>query len=122
MAEKVQMQGERVLQLRKSLDLTQEELEQESGVDRSLISRIERGIRTNVYIETAGRLAQSLRTTSDYLLGLTATPFPPDQSTIPDTELEWRLLEQFRKLDEDLQQLTIDQLDLLVDHRDRWQR
>jgi len=64
-------------------------------MDRSLISRIERGIRPNVYVATLGALARGLNTTTDYLLGLTANPFPRDQPTKPSTELECRLWSAF---------------------------
>lgn len=121
MAKKVLIRGDRVRRLREAQKLTQGQLHIHSGVDQSLISRIERGIRPNVYVETLGALATGLKTTSDYLLGLTASPFPPDQSTTPSTEIEWMLLEKFRDLDEEHQRLVIAQLDLLLTHIPRSQ-
>lgn len=116
MREKVSIRGDRVKRLREGYRYTQGQLALHSGVDRSLISRIERGIRPNVYVETAGALAQALNTTTDYLLGLRVSPFPPDESTEPGTELEHRLLERFRQLTEEQQRLALAQLDLLLEY------
>ena len=116
MDQKVTMQGERVKRLRDSHSYTQGQLALRSGVDRSLISRIERGIRPNVYAKSAGSLARALGTTSDYLLGLTHNPFPPEEAPEPITELEYELLERFRQLSMEQQRLTLAQMDLLVEY------
>jgi len=113
MALKVHVRGDRVRRLREGQKFTQGQLSLRSGVDRSLISRIERGIRPNVYVETIGALARALNTTSDYLLGLTANPFPSHQSTDPPTELEYRLSKRLRQLSEEEQRYTLALLDFI---------
>jgi len=102
--------------LREGHEYSQGQLALHSGVHPSLISRIERGIRPNVYVETAGALARALNTTTDYLLGLSASPFPPHQSPNPATELEYVLLERFRKLSEEQRRLALAQVDLLLEY------
>lgn len=115
-SERVSIRGDRVKRLREGYEYSQSQLALHSGVDPSLISRIERGIRPNVYVETAGALARALNTSTDYLLGLTARPFPPQQFPEPGTELEYALLERFRKLSEEQQRLALAQVDLLLEY------
>lgn len=114
--DRVSIRGDRVRRLREGYEYSQGQLALHSGVDRSLISRIERGIRPNVYVETAGALARALNTTTDYLLGLSASPFPSHLFPEPATELEYALLERFRKLSEEQQRLALAQVDLLLEY------
>ena len=53
--------GQKVSELRKSLDLTQEELAFRANISPSYMSAIERGI-TDITISTAKRLAKGLDT------------------------------------------------------------
>ena len=53
---------------REELHLTQEELGELAGLNRSLISKIERGGRTNLTTRTMLRLASALMTSADSLL------------------------------------------------------
>jgi len=114
--DRVTMRGDRVKRLREGYEYSQGQLALQSGVDRSLISRIERGIRPNVYVETAGALARALNTTTDYLVGLSSNPFPSHQSPEPATDLEHALLERFRKLTGEQQRLALAQVDLLLEY------
>lgn len=113
--------GYRIRNLRKQRDLTQGQLAAYSGVAQSHISRLENDNVDSLGSEPLSKLANALNTTTDYLLGLTPNPFPPDQSTVPSTEIEWMLLEKFRDLDEEHQRLVIAQLDLLLTHIPRSQ-
>lgn len=99
MERRIVVRGDRVRQLRKDRNFTQGQVELQSGVDRSLISRIERGIRSNVYAQTIGSLARALKTSTDYLLGLTGNPAPPANPGL--NEEESRLITLFRALHED---------------------
>ena len=74
------MLGPRLRQTRRALDLTQQQLEQLSGVHYTTISRIEKGHTTQVYAETVRQLAKVLHVSTDYLLGLTDEPGPPPPS------------------------------------------
>lgn len=109
-----QIRGDRLKRLREHRDFTQGQVQVRSGVDRSLISRIERGVRPNVYGETVAALARALETTTDYLLGLTGNPWPPDNTTSPETEIEWQLLEEFRKLDPEEQRYALAQMQFIA--------
>lgn len=103
--------------LRKRQGLTQGQLAAYANVDRSYISQIENGHIQSVGGEILKSFARRLNTTTDFLLGLTANPFPPDQSTTSDSLLEYELLEHFRKLDFEGQRYALAQLRLYVDHQ-----
>jgi transcriptional regulator with XRE-family HTH domain len=65
--------GQRLRQIRRAKDLTQQDLEQKSGVHYTTISRIETGDSTHVYAETVRELAKALDVSIDYLMGLQET-------------------------------------------------
>ncbi|GEO65756.1 helix-turn-helix domain-containing protein [Levilactobacillus spicheri] len=50
----------RLLQLRQANGLTQEQLAERANIDSSVISRIERGFRTNIRLETLDKLTKAL--------------------------------------------------------------
>lgn len=114
MTENKGIRGDRLERLRRGQGFTQGQVSLRSGVNQSLISRLERGVRSNVYVDTAGALARALNTTTDYLLGLTANPWPPDNTTERRTQLEYDLLEEFRKLDLEEQRYALAQLQMQV--------
>ncbi|MFZ2421997.1 MAG: helix-turn-helix transcriptional regulator [Anaerolineae bacterium] len=64
----------RLLLSRRELDLNQDELARRVGVDRSYISQIERGVVTNVGVEVLMKVADALKISLAYLLGLTDAP------------------------------------------------
>jgi len=107
--------GRRIKSLREQRNLTQGQLALYSDVAQSHISRLENGLIDSLGSEPLAKMVRVLNTTADYLLGLTANPRPPEQSTSPQTELEWQLLNTFRKLSVDEQRFVIAQLDLMLD-------
>jgi len=60
--------AQRIKQLRKGLDLTQEKLSEVSGIDYKYIQRIEGKNPPNIKLETIERLAKTLKTTPSKLL------------------------------------------------------
>jgi transcriptional regulator with XRE-family HTH domain len=66
--------GERVQRRRKTLGMTQDQLEATSGVPQGSISRIERGVAESIQAATLLRFAQALGVSADYLLGLVEAP------------------------------------------------
>lgn len=66
--------GKRVKELRKNIGLTQEQFGKKIGKSTQAISRIERGNPKPVKSDTLEILAESLNTTTDYLLGLSDLP------------------------------------------------
>lgn len=66
--------GTRVTRQRVHKDRQPTELAKELGISRSTLWRIESGGIKNVSGETVARLARSLGTSTDYLLGLTDEP------------------------------------------------
>jgi len=78
--------GERVLVLRRRLELSQQALARQAEVDVMTISRLERGMKKRLEILPLARLAQALGVTTDHLLGVdtprrrtTPAPLPPRQ-------------------------------------------
>jgi transcriptional regulator with XRE-family HTH domain len=63
--------GMRMRQRRRALDITQEQLEEMAGIKQSHISALEKGRIQIVKSDTLIRLAQALRVSTDWLLGLT---------------------------------------------------
>jgi transcriptional regulator with XRE-family HTH domain len=106
--------GRRLRTLRQRRDLTQGQLAVYAKVDRSYISQIENEHIDSVGSEILGRVAQLLRTTTDYLIGLTSNPLPRDDTTTPNTQLEYDLLDEFRKLDFEEQRYALAQLQMQV--------
>ncbi|HEY5865866.1 MAG TPA: helix-turn-helix transcriptional regulator [Candidatus Tectomicrobia bacterium] len=60
---------ERVRMKRLKLRLSQQKLGELIGQDQAYISRLERGVITDITIATLERLADALQTSADYLLG-----------------------------------------------------
>src|SRR5215510_1866918 len=74
--------GERVRQKRKALGMTQEQLEEASGVPQGSISRIESGTAEDVYASTVIGFAKALQVSADYLLGLDVDQQPNREQAI----------------------------------------
>ena len=69
------MRGERIVERRKALDLSQEALADMAHTDQKAVSAYENN-RRDPTGDTVAALARSLETSSDYLLGLTDDPTP----------------------------------------------
>ena len=59
--------GENVRRAREAIGLSQEELGDKAGIDRTYVSGVERGVR-NPTLKVLARLAHALETTPDRLL------------------------------------------------------
>jgi transcriptional regulator with XRE-family HTH domain len=59
--------GENVRRAREAIGLSQEELGDKAGIDRTYVSGVERGVR-NPTVKVLARLAEALETTPDKLL------------------------------------------------------
>ncbi len=68
--------GKRVRELRRKLDLTQEELAEKCGISASFLGHIERGTRV-ASIETLVGLCNLLQVTPQYLLSASLNTFEP---------------------------------------------
>jgi transcriptional regulator with XRE-family HTH domain len=62
--------GERVRRRREELRMSQQDLAASTGIQQTLISRIERGVNTNPHKDVLLRLARALRCSIDWLVGL----------------------------------------------------
>jgi len=71
------LQGHRVKARRDYLGLTQPELGKLIDKDYQYVSKLERGVYTNVTTDTLEHLARALVCSADYLLGLADDPRPP---------------------------------------------
>jgi transcriptional regulator with XRE-family HTH domain len=79
----MQTLGERVLLRRRRAGLSQSVLAHRAGVDTITISRLERGQKKRLELETAARLAHGLDLTLDQFCGLEVVPTA--QSSLPST-------------------------------------
>jgi transcriptional regulator with XRE-family HTH domain len=75
-AAKAEFKGSRLRALRDAWELSADRLARLNGVTVQHGDRLERGERPNVWGVTLAKLAVALRTTTDYLLSLTADPRP----------------------------------------------
>jgi len=71
---KIRFRGERLREMRHQRGLSADRLAKASDLTTHHIFRLERGERPHVWGITIARLALVLKTTSDYLLGLTDDP------------------------------------------------
>lgn len=62
--------GERIERRRKRLGLTQQQLAERTGIQQTLISRLERGANSNPHADVLKRLAIALQCSTDWLLGM----------------------------------------------------
>lgn len=75
--------GKKIKQLRKQLDMTQEELGQKVGVTKATINKYETGIVVNLRRPTIEKLAKALEVSPAYLMGwIETTPNQGDNLII----------------------------------------
>ena len=68
--------GDRIGDLRTNLGMTKKELSQQTGIDASQITRIENGSLKTISSDYLIKLAKELKTSTDYILGLTPVSVP----------------------------------------------
>ena len=68
--------GDRIGDLRTNLGMTKKELSQKTGIDASQITRIENGSLKTIGSDYLIKLAKELKTSTDYILGLTTVSVP----------------------------------------------
>lgn len=102
--------GSRVLQRRKQLNLSQEELALRIGVSQHQISKYERG-KNNPTAEVLNALADALGTTTDWLLGRTEITDLPIRGTGDLDDLELKLIRLIREKPRDERMKYVDFLE-----------
>ena len=68
--------GDRIGDLRTNLGMTKKELSRKTGIDASQITRIESGSLKTISSDYLIKLAKELKTSTDYILGLTTVSVP----------------------------------------------
>ena len=68
--------GDRIGDLRTNMGMTKKELSQKTGIDASQITRIENGNLKTISSDYLIKLAKELKTSTDYILGLTPVSVP----------------------------------------------
>jgi transcriptional regulator with XRE-family HTH domain len=97
--------GNKILQRRKELNLTQEELAKRMGYkSKSTINKIEMGI-NDIPQSKIAMFAEVLVTTPSYLMGWDDEENPPDKPSL--TEGEQALLDLFNRVPKDKQELVL---------------
>lgn len=108
--------SERIRTRRKQLRLSQEALEELTGISQSVISKYERAEMTPG-AEYLRKLAQGLETTTDYLLSLSKTPeIPLLNPSVSDEYL--RALRLFRMLTPKQRKSILSLMETLVEEGD----
>lgn len=106
--------GNRILQRRKELDLTQEELARRMGYkSKSTINKIEMGI-NDIPQSKIARFAEVLATTPSFLMGWDEEEDSPEEPKL--TEGEKVLLDLFRRVPEDKQKLVLQMIRVALDN------
>jgi transcriptional regulator with XRE-family HTH domain len=75
--------GERVLIYRRRQNLTQKALAEAVGVAQNTIARLEQGNITDLRGQVVAKLAQVLKVSSDYLLGLDESELATSNGSLP---------------------------------------
>ena len=76
--------GQRVMQARRQLGLTQRQLATQAGTSLAVITRLETG-KQSVSAERLASIAEILEVSLDYLAGRTEDPTPPPKRPRPRT-------------------------------------
>ena len=99
--------GENILRMRKKLEWTQEELALKMGYkSKSTINKIELGI-NDIPQSKIVKFAEVLGTTPAYLMGWSEEASAPTPETMELSEGEQMLIDLFRRVPEDSQQLVL---------------
>ena len=107
--------GNRILQRRKELDLTQEELARRMGYkSKSTINKIEMGI-NDIPQSKIAKFAEVLATTPSFLMGWDEEDNSPEEPQL--TEGEKILLDLFRRVPEDKQELVLQMIRVALNNR-----
>jgi transcriptional regulator with XRE-family HTH domain len=109
--------GERLRQMRKKRGLTLQDVADKLGVARSTYAGYESGYR-QPDLEGLAKIAEILKTSADYLLGLTDNPYPKEptrnlKELLKENDLHW---DGVPLTDEELKPLR-DILELIVRYR-----
>jgi transcriptional regulator with XRE-family HTH domain len=109
--------GERLRQIRKNRGLTLQDMADKLGVARSTYSGYESNYR-HPPLEILTQIAEILKTSTDYLLGLTENPYPKEptrnvKELLKENDLHW---DGVPLTDQELKPLR-DILELIVRHR-----
>lgn len=87
--------GDRIRALRKKRGLTQVQLSRQSGISQSNVSQYERFVEPPA--SALGKIANTLNTTVDYLVGRTDDPEPPLRLTPDERAILEPLLRRIRE-------------------------
>lgn len=108
---------ERISDLRKAADLTQEELAQKSGLTKAFIGMIERGKHTNLTLQSIHAIAEALKVHPTVILYGTDLAYKPETTKEfidPNNPLD---VTQFMKSIEELLPLAPDEREFILDLR-----
>lgn len=97
--------GKRIKARRKELGMSADKLAEILGKDRSTIFRYEKGDIENLPLDILQPIADALNTTPSYLMGWDNKKSSPDEIKL--TEGEKMLLDLFRQVPEEQQQLVL---------------
>lgn len=101
--------AQRIKTLRKERNLTLEQVADIVGVGKSTVRKWETGMIANMKRDKIASLAKALGTSPEYLMGWEEKKSSPSEIVL--TEGEEKLIELFRKVPEDKQQLVLQMIE-----------
>ena len=107
--------GKRIKQRRKELKMTADELGARLGKDRSTIYRYENGNIEKFPTDILKPIAEALQTTPEALMGWEEEPSPSEEIKL--SEGEQALIELFRQIPEDKQQMVLQMIRVVLENQ-----
>lgn len=110
--------GERIAARQEELGLKQYQVAEQLGVTKTTMSKYE----NNVNIPNAdilARLATALRTSVDYLCGMTANSAPLDEKWVCTDSVDKSLINIIRKLNNDNQMRLAERAEILLEQQNK---
>lgn len=107
--------GQKIKALRKDHNLTLEQVGDAVGVGKSTVRKWENGMISNMRRDKIANLAKVLQTTPAYLMGWDESVTAIETTT--KNQLEYRLLETFREMTPEEQQLMASMIKMILDSR-----
>ncbi len=105
----INLRGDRIVQLRKSMGMSQYTLADHLSISQNQVSRYENN-QVNPSVDTLTDMARTLNTSTDYLLGMTDNPAPATDQQPELTRWQVELVNLTRGRDEAFQQRLVEGL------------
>lgn len=103
------VRSERIKALVTDSDLSYQELEKLTGIKKSSLQRYASGVTTKIPLDVIEKLSKAFNVSQEYLMGWDEQKLPPAEPKL--SEGEANLIELFRRVPEDKQQLVLQMIE-----------